>query len=71
MSRNKLFTMSEYDQLHAAITDIAMTVKQLRRQADENARILADMWDSLDSVKRATVPPKKVRPHIQQEAGQR
>lgn len=69
MSCNKLFTMSEYDQLHAAITDIAMTVKQLRRQADENARILADMWNDLGLVKAATVPPKRVSPAIQKEAG--
>lgn len=58
------FSREEFAQLHAAIKDIAMTVKQLRRQAEENALILSDMWSSMDAVKRATVPPQKVSPHL-------
>ena len=65
-----LFTSEEFSQLHAAITDIAMTVKQLRKMTDDHDLILRDMWRDLDAVKRATVPPKKVAPSIQREAGQ-
>ena len=65
-----LFTSEEFSQLHAAIQDICMTVKQLRKMTDDHDLILRDMWRDLDAVKRATVPPQEggaEHPEIEEE----